>query len=70
MYKPQFGWPYSGLLASFDTVAIDRIAEREVGTRRKAKGLPDISVKHIDRAAQLGLGQGDPDRIELIRLTV
>jgi len=70
VYKPQFGWPYSGLLASFDTVAIDRIAEQEIGAKRRALGRSDVDVKHIDRAAKLGLGQGDPARIELIRLTV
>ena len=71
-HSPQFVWPYSGLMASLDSVAIDRVAAMEIKAKRNASGRPGEirpRPRHIDRAAELGLGQGDPGKIEVVRLT-
>lgn len=71
-YKPQWAWKYNGLLFSGDPVAIDRIGAQIIEEKRKAAGMPPLKQagrepKYIDTAAKLGLGEGDPAKIELIQ---
>jgi uncharacterized protein (DUF362 family) len=70
-YKPQWTWPYSGLLFSRDPVAIDRVGCQIIEDKRKAMGLQSLeaagrSPKHIQTAAQLGLGISDINKINKI----
>jgi len=70
-YKPQWAWPYSGLLLSRDPVAIDRVGWMIIDEQRKACRLPSLeeagrSPKHILSAAQRGLGTADMNRIHKI----
>jgi uncharacterized protein (DUF362 family) len=72
-HSPQCVWPYSGLLAATDMVAIDRVAAIEIKAKRNEAGLAgDIKppAKHVDRAAELGLGVGDINKIDLVRLNM
>jgi len=69
--RPQFRWNYSGLMASTDTVAIDRVAAIEIKKKRNASGKPGEirpPINHIMRAGELGLGQADPARIDIVRI--
>jgi len=67
-FSPQFMWKYSGMMASTDTVALDTVAEKEILARRHEMGMQGPirpPVKHIELAAKMGLGTGDPAQIEL-----
>ncbi len=69
--RPQFRWKYSGLMASTDTVAIDRVAAIEIKKKRNASGKPGEirpPINHIIRAGELGLGQADPAKIDIVRI--
>jgi uncharacterized protein (DUF362 family) len=72
-YKPQWAWPYSGLLLSRDPVAIDRTGCHIIEEQRKATGLQSLAAagrpaKHIQTAAQRGLGISDMNKINRIIL--
>ena len=67
-YKPRLVWPLDMLLVSGDSVAIDRVSQEIIEAKRRAKGLPTLEEaghppKHIDTAAALDVGEGDPSRI-------
>jgi len=68
-YMPQWSWPFNGLLAARDPVALDwtgwQILEQE-RARRGLKPLRDAGrePKWIATAARHGLGTNDPGRIE------
>lgn len=68
--RPDFGWPYNGLLISTDPVALDYIGWWIIETRRKETGLRPlgVSAKHIATAAQRGLGTIDPNKIDLVQV--
>lgn len=70
-YKPQWAWPYSGLLLSRDPVAIDWAGWHIIEEQRKAMGLQSLaaagrSPQHIQTAAQRGLGTSDMNKINRI----
>jgi uncharacterized protein (DUF362 family) len=72
-YKPQWAWPYSGLLLSRDPVAIDRTGCHIIEEQRKATGLQSLAEtgrppQHIQTAAQRGLGISDMNKINKIIL--
>ncbi len=71
-YMPWFAWDYAGLIAGTDTVAVDTVATEEIKARRHEKGIEGPvrpPIKHIPRAADMGLGVGDLRKIELLRET-
>jgi uncharacterized protein (DUF362 family) len=66
--NPRWIWPWHGLLASTDPVAVDAVGWKIVEERRREVGLPSLAEaerppKYIATAAGLGLGTGDPDRV-------
>jgi uncharacterized protein (DUF362 family) len=70
-FSPQHMWSYSGMLASTDPVAMDTVAAREILAKRNASGMPGPirpPIKHVELAAKMGLGVGDPEQIELVNL--
>ncbi|MBM4079531.1 MAG: DUF362 domain-containing protein, partial [Planctomycetes bacterium] len=72
-YAPQWAWKHNGLLFSRDPVAIDRIGAQIIEEKRKASGMPPLKQagrepKYIETAAKLGLGEGDPAKIEVIQV--
>jgi len=72
MHAPWFVWEYAGLMASTDAVAVDTVAAEEMKAQRHKKGMRgDIrpAIRHIPRAADLGLGVGDLKRINVLRET-
>jgi uncharacterized protein (DUF362 family) len=70
-FSAPFVWQYAGLIVSTDSVAADAVGADEILKRRRAAGLSGPlrpSLIHITRAAELGLGISDRDRIEVVRL--
>jgi uncharacterized protein (DUF362 family) len=70
-FNPAFFWPYSGMIASTDTIAIDTVAAKEILARRHEMGRPGAirpPIKHIDLATTMGLGRADLNQIELVEI--
>ncbi len=70
-YKPQWAWPFGGLILSRDPVAADFFGTQVLEKKRKAMGLPDLRAagrepRHIRTAGGMGLGICDPNKIEKI----
>jgi uncharacterized protein (DUF362 family) len=71
-FKPQWAWKYNGLLFSRDPVALDRIGALLIEDKRREAGMRTLEAagrepKYIDTAEKLGLGVGDPAKIEVIQ---
>jgi hypothetical protein len=64
---PNFAVHHATLLASRDPVALDVIALQRLERWRAVAKLPPIGslAAHVQFAGQMGLGNGDPARIEL-----
>lgn len=64
------------LLAGTDPVAVDALALEEINQERKERGLKPIlrrkggPMGYLDRAAELGLGTPDLQRMEIVRIRV
>jgi uncharacterized protein (DUF362 family) len=72
-YRPDGAWRHAGVLAGTDPVAIDRVAANTIETKRAKEGKKPLKgvgrePTHIHTAAKLGLGQDDPDKIDLIEV--
>jgi len=68
-YRPVFAWEYAGLIAGTDPVAVDTVAANELEAQRHKKGIEGPirpPVKHILRAAEMGLGTGDLAKINVV----
>jgi hypothetical protein len=65
--QPNYAFAFATLYASRDPVAIDATARRLLEAWRKKGKLPPIgrTGAHVDMAAQMGLGNADPARIEI-----
>jgi len=65
--QPNYAFPFATLYASRDPVAIDSIALRQLEEWRKKRKLPPVARTgaHVDVAAQMGLGNSNPARIEI-----
>jgi len=71
-FSRPFVWSYGGLIVGTDTVAADAVGTDEILKRRRAMGVQGPirpSLVHITRAAELGLGVGDLNKIEVLRLS-
>ncbi len=69
--SPRWAWPYQGVLASLDPVAIDAIAWKIIEERRHELGLKTLvedqrEPKWIASAARLGLGENRVEHIDLV----
>jgi uncharacterized protein (DUF362 family) len=69
--RPGYTWPYGGILAATDTVAIDWLGLQILEARRREIGLGSITqaARHIATAAHRGLGTNDPKRIAIVEVT-
>ncbi len=72
-FSREFVWPYCGLIVGTDPVAVDATGARIIQARRNLYFGEDRPISprphHIVYAdTRYGLGNSDPDRIELIRL--
>lgn len=67
---PKWGWPYQGVLASTDPVAIDAVGCGIIEDRRREVGLPSLANEKrapgwIADAGRLGLGEPDLKKIRV-----
>ena len=72
MHVPWFVWEYAGLIVGTDPVAVDSVAAEEIKAQRHKKGIEGPirpTIKHIHRAAKVGLGISDIKRIDVVRGT-
>ena len=70
---PRWAWPFQGLLASTDPVALDAVGWEVLEARRKEVGLGPLAAegrepRQIAGAARLGLGIADRTRIERVEV--
>jgi hypothetical protein len=65
--QPNYAFTFDTLYASKDPVAIDAIARRQFDVWRKKGRLPLVgrTGAHIDLAAEMGLGNANPARIQI-----
>lgn len=65
--QPNYAFTFDTLYASRDPVAIDSIALRQINQWRKQRHLPAIghTGDHVEVAAQMGLGNANPRKIEV-----
>lgn len=72
-FSPKYVWPYFGVLAGFDPVAVDSVGLRIIEAKRKEYFKEERPLnppaKHILLAdSRHKLGTADPDRIQIIRI--
>lgn len=72
-FSKEYTWPYGGIIAGFDPVAVDAVGVRILQAKRKEFFGDDRPLnppaKHIYLAdTRHGLGTADPEKIELIKL--
>ncbi len=71
--RPDFAWPYGGLIVGTDFVAVDAVGADLLDAQRRQKGLKSLAEenrppRHIATAGACGLGIADLDRIERIEV--
>lgn len=72
-YKPRTVWDYNTVFVAGDMAALDRLGADIIEAQRRAKGLPSLdeerrAPKYIHTAVKLGVGVGDPARIQRIEV--
>lgn len=70
--KPQWTFPFGGILAGRDPVAVDRVGALLIGQERQKHGMLSLEAAgrpatYVATAAQLGLGTDQTDEIEWIK---
>ncbi len=73
-YKPEFCWPYEGLLVGTDAVAIDRIGYSILKEKKQEAGVPSLAEigrepKYIEIAEEKGLGNSDLSKIDVVEVS-
>lgn len=65
-------WNENALYFATDPVAMDVVGRRLIAARRRANGLsdPTRAAIHVEMARRMGLGIGDPEKIEETTFTV
>jgi len=68
--SPRWAWPYGGVLASTEPVAIDAVGTRIIEDRRREVGLDSLAKEErfprwLAEAAKLGVGESDLGRIRV-----
>jgi len=71
--RPQWQWPYGGLLVSTDPVALDRVALEILEKKRVAAGMKPLEaekrpVRYLASAQARGLGTADLAGIEILSI--
>jgi uncharacterized protein (DUF362 family) len=70
--NPDAIWRDNAIYVATDPVALDVVCRKVILDKRKAAGLSDKlrQSRHIETAAEKGLGIPDPDRIDLVTIRV
>ena len=69
--RPQWSWPFNGLLVGTDAVAVDRVAVERIEQQRRAKKMKSLAddgrpATYLQSAQRAKLGTADLARIEQI----
>ena len=72
-FRPQWQWPYGGLILGTDPVAVDRVALEILSKKRAAAGMPTLEaekrpVRYLASAEARGLGTANLERIEVVSI--
>jgi hypothetical protein len=69
-WKPVNAWPYGGIILGTDPVAVDRVCLKIINEKRllSNKGIIDNRGRHILLSGQLGIGEADLDKIDLLEI--
>jgi uncharacterized protein (DUF362 family) len=72
-FRPQWQWPYGGLILGTDPVAVDRVALEILSKKRAAAGMPTLDaekrpVRYLASAEARGLGTANLERIEVMSI--
>ncbi|MBN2412480.1 DUF362 domain-containing protein [candidate division KSB1 bacterium] len=69
-WSNEFIRPYNSILIATDPVAMDRVLLEIIDGLRKTEQLPPIAPqsKHVKLAADLGLGEGDLEKIDIVEI--
>jgi len=70
-YHAKYNWPCDTILAATDCVALDAVGWQMIEAKRREAGLKALAdvgrpPRWLDTAAQRGLGENDPKRIEVV----
>ncbi len=70
-YHPRWAEPFEGLIFGLDPVATDRVGWEIIERLRAGKGLPSLKEEerppqYLEAAKELGLGENDLSRIQII----
>lgn len=71
--RPDWQWPYGGLIIGVDPVAVDRVALEILSRKRAVAGMPSLEAAkrpagYLLSAAARGLGMADLARIEVVSI--
>lgn len=71
-FNPACRWDYFGIIASADPVAMDAVLAHIIKAKREEKGLPPYhkEIKHVERAAELGIGVADLAKINRLEAEI
>ncbi len=71
-YSQRFRWDFYGIIASRDMVALDTVLAETIKAKRLENNLPPYlqPLRHLKRAVELGLGEGDLKKIKRIEAAV
>lgn len=71
-YSARHRWDYYGIVAGADFVALDAVLADLIRAKRIEKGLsPDFKpFRHLERAVELGLGEGDLKKINRVEADI
>jgi uncharacterized protein (DUF362 family) len=71
--RPQWQWPYGGIIMSTDPVALDRVGWEILERKRSDEGMKSLAaddrpVRYLASAAARGLGQADLAEIDVVSI--
>jgi uncharacterized protein (DUF362 family) len=71
-FNARFRWDLHSIIASLDPVALDTTLADIIKAKRVEKGMSPYQkpIRHITRAAELGLGQGDLAKINRLEIEI
>jgi uncharacterized protein (DUF362 family) len=68
-WKRPYIWPYGGLIVGTDPVAVDSVVLGLLDEKRQSEDMERLGhrARHIQAAQELGLGNGDSSRLQLVQ---
>jgi uncharacterized protein (DUF362 family) len=69
-WKQANSWPYGGIILGTDPVAVDSVCLKIINEKRlqTGRGIIDNRARHIPMAAEMGIGEANPEKIDLAEI--